>query len=223
MPGLNHFCLLHPQHRPISHRPSINSTVEEPHSILTFNTSQPHRKRRRRQPIKSTALLSQNPEDDCITLELYSSSYKDVKGLCSTSHRTLKRTPVDDPILAYITAQRSRLGLQTMITRNPDASEANTFRESLVATLAPVAGIKDLQHLSKKLAGVEREPQGDRRAVFANEFVYALRRDVGVASEYNPYNLVIVPSDRARIHSNYYTISAFNVAEVSLSSLMATP
>lgn len=164
--------------------------------------------------MKSTPALPQNVEDD-ITFELYSSSYKDMKGIASSSHRTLKRAPVDDHILAYITAQRLVLGLETAVTRNPDAAEADSFRGCLVATLAPVAGIKDLQHLSKTLASAERgEVQRDRRATFVNEFVYALRRDTGVGGDFNPYDLVIVPSDRARMHGCYYTISAFNVAEV---------
>lgn len=138
-----------------------------------------------------------------------------MKALASSSHRTLKRAPVADPILAYITTLRSRLGLETVPTKHPNASEAESFRESLVATLAPVTGIKDLQHLSKMLASAEKDLERERHAAYANEFVYALRRDVGVASGFDPYDLVIVPSDRARMQDSYYTISAFNVAEVS--------
>lgn len=180
--------------------------------MVTFNTSQLHKNRRRpKDLIKPTSLLPQNAEEEDVTLELY---YKDANALASSSHRTLKRAYVGDSVLAYITTQRERLGLETVAMKNPDASEATSFRETFVATSAPVAGIKDLQQLSKKLAIAQKEPRRDRSVAIANEFVYALRKDVGVAGDFNPYDLHMVPSETARMHTSYYTISAFSVAEV---------
>jgi hypothetical protein len=185
--------------------------VEEPPlSAVTFNTSQIRKRGRLSQadPFKPRALLTQDAEDD-LALELY---YNHKPPLGSNPHRTLKREFSRDPILDYITNQRERLGLETIATKYPDVSEASSYREALVAASAPVAGIKDLQLLSKKLASAKRVQQRDKCAAIANEFVYALRKDA--AGDCNPYDMRIVSSERARAHGSYYTVSAFNVAEV---------
>ena len=153
-------------------------------------------------------------EEDKITLDLYC---RDTKSLASSSHRTLRRLSVIDSVLDFIITQRERLGLETEATKFPDGSEAANYRETMMATSAPVTGIKDLQQLSKRLASVQKEPGREKCAAIANEFVYALRRDV--AGNFNPYDLHIVSSERARIHESYYTISAFNVSEVRASDL----
>ena len=48
--------------------------------------------------------------------------------------------------------------------------------------------------------------------------MYCLRKDLGrLNSRYNPYDLRIVSSEKARTLESYYTVSAFTVTEVSCS------
>lgn len=198
------------QPRPIPYRPSISSNVEEPHSAVTFKTAQIRRNRRKPGDLIKAFPSQDATEEDKITLDLYC---QDTKALASSSHRTLRRLSAVDSVLDFIITQREYLGLETEATKYPDGSEASNYRETVMATSAPVAGIKDLQLLSKRLAGAQKEPHRD----IANEFVYALRRDV--PGDSNPYDLHIVSSERARMHDSYYTVSAFNVAEVRASDL----
>ncbi len=119
--------------------------------------------------------------------------------------------------MAYIVSQRLRLGLDTLAMKFPDESKSSNYRASLVATSAPIAGIKDLKMLSRKLSNMQMDSKfgGTKAAAIANEFVYALRKDTNAAVNFNPYDLFIVSPDIARQYSKHYTVSAFNISEVS--------
>lgn len=151
-------------------------------------------------------------------LTVYSTSFKAIQSITgSSSDEGLVKESPKDPILVYITTQRAKLGLETFPTNNPEELECSEekFRHSLVATSAPIAGVKDLKLFSRRLASLLSEQQhlGDT-ATIANEFVYAVWR--GDCRSCNPYDLCIVPPDKARSQQRYCTISAFTVTEVSL-------
>ena len=172
---------------------------------------------------KSNPLLTQSIEEERSRLRLasYSNSYTD-SPIPSKQTNLTKETVPQDQILSYITRQRSRLGIPTVPTKCPDKSEGDSFRESLVATSAPMTGIKDLQQYSRKLShhqsGSRSKRDSEERAATANEFVYALRQDESIGV--NPYDLYIVPAQKARLKSRYYTISAFGILEVGKTNFL---
>lgn len=200
----------------IPHWHSIGSEVEE-QPLVTFNTVQMRRDRHMRNLVKSAPFPREKYKDSSSSkkLALYATSCSDAlsrSGVRASLEGSGKATLVRlDPVLAYITAQRAKLGLQTSPMKNPDVLEADRFRESVVATSAPVTGIKDLQMLSKKL---QLEPKASVNAAIASDFVYALRGNSSVNVCFNMFDLRIVSSEKARKHSTYYTISAFSIAQV---------
>ena len=94
-----------------------------------------------------------------------------------------------------------------------------------MATSAPMTGIKDLQQYSRKLShhqsGSRSKRDSEERTATANEFVYALRQDESIGV--NPYDLYIVPAQKARLKSRYYTISAFGILEVGKTNFFVPP
>ena len=116
-----------------------------------------------------------------------------------------------DPILAYITTARYKLGLGTKPERYLSmlsSADAGTTRETAIAGSGPITGVKDLKLLSRRLSSLS-----DTMAAHGSvEFVYALRSDI--PSKFNPYDLRIVSAEEARTHQSYYTISAYSVTQV---------
>lgn len=212
----------------ISHHPSISSEVEEPQPgpqmVAAFRTAQLRSDRQKRGSIKSAPLYPRSEPDSKIRLALYSSSFGSISDTTNdgkqqgAGKRLSSHEQEDyDPILAHITAQRSRLGLQTTPTKSPDTAEGSNYMDLLLATSEPIAGVRDLKKLSKKLSHMRLESEGrvQERKVIARDFVYAVQKgDRGRGAKYNPYDLRIVPADIARQHSLHYTISAFSVSEV---------
>lgn len=92
-------------------------------------------------------------------------------------------------------------------------------RESVMATSGPITGIKDLKMVSKKLSGLQGTSAKQRGLCVqqsGSDFVYCLRRDLGdLKRRYDPYDLEIVASERARRLGTYHTVSAFSVSQVS--------
>ena len=120
-----------------------------------------------------------------------------------------------DPILSYITTARLRLGLPV----ESDRHSVETSRESVVVSSGPIAGIRDLRLLSRRLSSLQAVLDQDTAVQgegSSGDFVYCLRGDLGsLKVRCNPYDLRIVESEEARVQGRYYTVSAFSVAEVS--------
>ena len=195
---------------------------------MTFNTTQLHRERRRGKVIKSAPLRSPTALESELKQALYSTSLSDIQALSGSrsgdvSQRTSSQLRSDsDPVLAYIVSQRLKLGLKTVAMKFPDEAESLNFRASLVASSAPIAGIKDLQMFSKKISNMQPDSKFGRSKAVAigNEFVYALRKDTtNPAVNFNPYNLYIVSPDIARQYGKHYTVSAFTISEVTCTEL----
>ncbi len=94
-----------------------------------------------------------------------------------------------------------------------------------MATSGPIAGIKDLRMVSKRLSNLQgaTAKQSGSHMQPGSEFIYCLRQDVGdLRMRYNPYNLQIVAPEKARALGSYYTVSAVSVAQVSAHSLTTT-
>ena len=204
----------------IPYRPSITSEVEEPRPLVTFNTTHIHKERRKRKHIKSAPLYSPTQLESEMKQALYSTSLSDIQTLAEgrsgdVSRRSSAETTSGDPVLAFVVSQRMKLGLKTVAMKCPDKSESSSYRESLVATSAPMAGVKDLKLFSKRLSTLQDSHGKEKLAGIASEFVYALRRDSNAAVTFNPYDLYIVSPGTARCHSQHYTISAVSVTEVS--------
>ena len=193
--------------------------MEEPRPLVTFNTTQLHRDRRKKKLLKSAPLYSPAAYDSEVKQALYSTSLNDIQALAeSRTAGVLRKSSSEvestDPVLAYIMSQRLRLGLKTEAMKYPDESE----RETLVAMPAPITGIKDLRTFSKKLSSLhssESKVGQGRAAAIANEFVYALRKDSNIAVRFNPYDIYMVSPDTARRHDKHYTVSAFTISKVS--------
>ncbi len=184
----------------IPHPPAITTEVEEKFSAITYKTTQ-LRKDRYKRGYNSKFIASQEKNDeDLPVLTRYSTSAaKNRKRETDLQRR--------DPVLAYITAQRSKLHLDTIPNGNPEEE----VRDSLVATSGPIAGIKDLKLLSRKLLELQG---GGKEQNSVSDFVYAIRESGDGKCVINPYNICIVASEIARRHDVYYTISPFCVAEV---------
>lgn len=169
--------------------------------------------------MKSAPLQARSEMDSKTKLALYSGSYSSIHGSTESSrHEYLaaSQTLDNDPILAYVTSQRGKLDLETTPMKNPDLSEGSIYRELLLAKSTPIAGVKDLQVLSRKLSTLqasESQRKRGRRIATLNDFVYALRKDEH--ENFTPYDLCIVSAERARMHNRYYTVSAFSIAEVN--------
>ena len=140
----------------------------------------------------------QDPQSTVVTGEL---SHK-------PNHELAGAKPCD-PLLSYISTARQKLGLNMVPNRYPLAAE----RESLVATSGPIAGIRDLKVLSRRLSHLQSTLTHYDSDL--GDFVYCLRQRFGDAkTRYNPYDLSIVTSENARAQSTYWTASAFNVSKV---------
>lgn len=200
--------------------------MEDPQPLVSYRTTQ-LRRDSYRQRRKSAPLFPPKTDSEA-RLALYSTSWHTPSHQASTGGDSTNnaveggasKSSLDDvdPILAHITAKRSRLGLETTATKNPE-SEAESCRASLLASSGPVTGIRDLKALSKKLASFRSEHEGGvgqrrEREVAASDFVYALRRESTASAKVNPYDLYIVSAEVARRRGRYYTISAFSIAEV---------
>ena len=190
-------------------------------SRLTFKTT----KIRRALDSKPTQALhheSQYDDDSCKidasysdACTSYSSSTHDVRG--ARKEYSMARRPqydmtgnndgsVDgDPVLAFITMQREKIGKSTHTERIPQ-------EDILRSTSTHVAGIMDLKHFSRKTLQL-KETLGGKKLADANKFLYALSREC-VDGKWNAYDLCIVEAEVAMAQSRYFTISAFNVCEV---------
>lgn len=192
--------------------------------MVAFKTAQLRRDRHRRDVIRSAPLFPRSVADSKIRLALYSNSYNAISDFTDGKIRRGTGKGEDslqerdaDPILTHIATQRSKLGLQTTPTKCPDEAEGANYMDLLLATSAPITGVRDLKKLSRKLSHLRLESEGrekDREAI-VNDFVYALQRNrTACGAKFNPYDLYIVPSEVARRHGRHYTISAFSIAEV---------
>ena len=189
--------------------------------MVAFKTTQLRKDRLRRDVIKSAPLFPRSEPDSKIRLALYTSSYDAISKVAEERHSVERGVSYherdDDPILAHITTQRSRLGLKTVPTKCPDEAEGDNYRQSLLATTAPIAGVKDLKNLSRKLSHMRVVSEGrlSEREAMASDFVYALERQkTACGAKFNPYDLYIVPAEVARRHGKHYTISTFSISEV---------
>lgn len=127
---------------------------------------------------------------------------------------TTKESCSDNQVLSWIRTKRANLGLVSKLEQyvhQVDEATDITTRESILAVVGPIAGVKDLKLLSQHLSNIRvQEPPIDA------EFVYALRVDQDVLNaKYNPYHLRIVSSDIAHTHDVHYTISAYYVTKVN--------
>ena len=149
----------------------------------------------------------------------------------STSHLFERRDPLlkglthpeshqkcDDPILSYIKSARDSLGLTTEPAQGySGASAHDSLRESLLVSSGPIASVKDLKLLSRRLSSLH-SVHYEATNKYANEesvgggFVYALRKEN--QKRCNVYDLYITQPDRAKAQGRFYTVSAFSVSEV---------
>lgn len=121
----------------------------------------------------------------------------------------------DDPILSYIKCARDSLGLTTEPTQS--SSKHESLRESLLVSSGPIAGVKDLKLLSRRLSTLDsvhyeaaKKPASDDS--IGGGFVYALRKEN--KKRCNVYDLYITQQDKAKAQGRFYTVSAFSVSEV---------
>ena len=180
--------------------------------MVTFRTTQLRKDRLRRNFIRSSPLAPQSKFDCHEKLALYSTSY--IETILHDHDTCVYKVKNTDPILEYITAQRSKLCLDTVAKSDPNEIGTSGSREFLMASSAPIAGVKDLQQFSRKLLTLQGEQKNITKDV-TNDFIYALRKDQDGKSRLNPYDLCIVSFDKARQQNRYFTISALSVAEVS--------
>ena len=147
--------------------------------------------------------------------------YQDVNPCTLSENKSLHSHLASDPVISYITSARLKLSLDT----RPDSHPLEPVdRGSLLSTSKPVhvaAGIKDLKMLSRRLSSLQAAMEYREKTSTVKEgsdpsgFVYCLRKDLGSLNmRYNPYDLRIVSSEKARAMGRYYTISAFTVTEV---------
>ena len=118
-----------------------------------------------------------------------------------------------EALLSFIVSSRVALGLGTEACRQPAATE----REQVLLSSGPIAGVRDLKAVSRRLASMQAfsPHQVDRVSSDPTQFVYCLRQDtLHPRLRPNPYNLVIVGATQARAQGTYYTVSAFTVARV---------
>ncbi len=124
--------------------------------------------------------------------------------LSTNQSETVKES---DSAFEYIMQARKRLGLQTEPLQNPAEETSLDPRERVVVSSGPIASVKDLRMFSRKLSEINTPMRSEL------DFVYALiqRKKTGCSV----YDLCITHPDKARTQPTYYTISAFNVSEVS--------
>jgi len=117
----------------------------------------------------------------------------------------------DDKLLQCITS------LRAISSKDDSASKlwSVSDKASGVGRRTPshIAGVKDLKAFSQQRSRVEKKAAAAAAPGTTHDFVYALAKS-GVGEKWNPYELDIVPAERARGQEVYFTISAFSVSQV---------
>lgn len=116
-----------------------------------------------------------------------------------------------DCVQEYIEHSRHCLGLETVPSQHPtEAGMIADPMETLLASSGPITGVRYLKTLSRQRV----KASSPATSGVSVEFVYALLRQnkKGCAV----YDMYIASADKARVQKQYYTISAFNVSEVTV-------
>lgn len=182
-------------------------------------------------PQRYSALITSDDIKSCSVTNLLGSSKCSATGLIEGNETVLNSSLasnhdsdqylVHDPIFLYIQSARKSIGLETnLMQESVDDSATCTLRESLLVSAGPIASIKDLHLLSRRLSNFYTEPSKNRATdksvttKLGSDFAYALRREN--KKRCNVYDLYITEQDKAKAHGDFYTVSAFSVSEVSV-------
>ena len=186
--------------------PPFQTASSPPSSSSVYKTLQLRRNRFAKfGGCKSAPLLEK-------TVTVLKEAHSEMKSQSSTDVlEEIDNSPSEDPLLTYIKQSRECLGLDTAPSQHAsDVSTSVNLRESLLVLSGPITGVKDLKALSRRLSGFNSPTKSSSTV----EFVYAVAKEN--LRGCSVYDLYITEPDKARAQESYYTVSAFNVSEVSL-------
>ena len=110
----------------------------------------------------------------------------------------------EDKLVQCITSLRAIAG-EDSSSKLEYASDSSSGRRM---TPSHIAGVRDLKAFSQKSRVEKKAFLGA-----TSDFVYALARS-SAEGKWNPYELEIVPAEKARAQEVYFTISAFSISQV---------